>query len=129
MLTWLSTLACKNIKKLCNRLTSGLVAFSREKDGIWAVLAWLSILAYKNKGSDTLVTVEDIAMEHWKKFGRNFFRFVWSRLPNATPALRVMQGSSATRRGWDLQQEEAGICTGATAWTLLGVYCLGSVCD
>jgi phosphoglucomutase len=45
----------------------------REKDGIWAVLAWLSILAYKNKGSEKLVTVEDIAMEHWKKFGRNFF--------------------------------------------------------
>jgi Phosphoglucomutase/phosphomannomutase, alpha/beta/alpha domain III len=40
----------------------------REKDGIWAVLAWLSILAYKNKGSDKL------AMQHWKKFGRNFFR-------------------------------------------------------
>jgi phosphoglucomutase len=38
------------------------------------VLAWLSILAYKNKGSDNLVTVEDIAMQHWKKFGRNFFR-------------------------------------------------------
>lgn len=38
------------------------------------MLAWLSILAYKNKGSDKLVTVEDIAMEHWKKFGRNFFR-------------------------------------------------------
>ena len=46
----------------------------REKDGIWAVLAWLSILAYKNKGSDKLVTVEDIAMQHWKQFGRNFFR-------------------------------------------------------
>lgn len=51
----------------------------REKDGIWAVLAWLSILAYKNKGSDKLVTVEDIAMQHWKKFGRNFFRCTLSR--------------------------------------------------
>lgn len=48
----------------------------REKDGIWAVLAWLSIIAYKNKdvpaGGD-LVTVKDIAMEHWAKYGRNFF--------------------------------------------------------
>jgi phosphoglucomutase len=48
----------------------------REKDGIWAVLAWLAILAYKNKdvpeGGD-LVTVQDVAMEHWKKYGRNFF--------------------------------------------------------
>ena len=48
----------------------------REKDGLWAVLAWLAILAQKNKdvpeGGD-LVTVKDIAMEHWNKFGRNFF--------------------------------------------------------
>jgi len=48
----------------------------REKDGIWAVLAWLSILAYKNKdvaADGKLVTVEDVAMEHWKTYGRNFF--------------------------------------------------------
>ena len=49
----------------------------REKDGIWAVLAWLSILAAKNKDvpdGGKLVTVKDVAMEHWKKYGRNFFR-------------------------------------------------------
>lgn len=48
----------------------------REKDGLWAVLAWLAILAHKNKGvpeGGDLVTVKDIAMEHWNKFGRNFF--------------------------------------------------------
>lgn len=48
----------------------------REKDGMWAVLAWLSILAHKNKDvpdGGKLVTVEDIAMEHWAKYGRNFF--------------------------------------------------------
>lgn len=48
----------------------------REKDGIWAVLAWLSILAHKNKDvpvGGKLVSVEDVAMEHWKEFGRNFF--------------------------------------------------------
>lgn len=48
----------------------------REKDGLWAVLAWLSILAYKNKDvpeGGKLISVKDIAMEHWAKFGRNFF--------------------------------------------------------
>ena len=49
----------------------------REKDGLWAVLAWLSILAHKNKdvkeGSGELKGVNDVAMEHWQKFGRNFF--------------------------------------------------------
>lgn len=29
----------------------------REKDGIWTILAWLTILAHLNKNSDHLVTV------------------------------------------------------------------------
>jgi phosphoglucomutase len=48
----------------------------REKDGLWAVLAWLSILAFKNKNvpeGSGLKTVEDVAMAHWAKYGRNFF--------------------------------------------------------
>lgn len=48
----------------------------REKDGIWAVLAWLSVLAYKNKenlSGDKLVTVEDIVREHWASYGRHFY--------------------------------------------------------
>lgn len=48
----------------------------REKDGIWAVLAWMSILAYKNKDNLTsgkLVTVEDIVKQHWAKFGRHYY--------------------------------------------------------
>ncbi|XP_030496986.2 phosphoglucomutase, cytoplasmic [Cannabis sativa] len=48
----------------------------REKDGIWAVLAWLSILAYKNKdnlGGGKLVTVEEIVRQHWAKYGRHYY--------------------------------------------------------
>lgn len=48
----------------------------REKDGIWAVLAWLSILAYKNKDNlegDKLVTVEDIVRQHWATYGRHYY--------------------------------------------------------
>lgn len=39
----------------------------REKDGLWAVLAWLNILAVKKQ------SVKTIANEHWKKFGRNYY--------------------------------------------------------
>lgn len=39
----------------------------REKDGLWAVLAWLSILATRKQ------SVEDIMKDHWQKYGRNFF--------------------------------------------------------
>ncbi|KAJ2957385.1 hypothetical protein NQZ79_g6894 [Umbelopsis isabellina] len=48
----------------------------REKDGLWAILAWLSIIAYVNKeklGS----SVQDVLQLHYKVYGRNFFsRFV-----------------------------------------------------
>ncbi|KAH7481769.1 hypothetical protein KRP22_015080 [Phytophthora ramorum] len=45
----------------------------REKDGMWAVLSWLSILASKQVDGAPLVTVEDIVRDHWKKFGRNYY--------------------------------------------------------
>ncbi len=73
----------------------------REKDGLWAVLAWLSILAFKNNTMShstgslignvaqalqqtvlgqpkqqtpaKLVTVEGIVKQHWAKYGRNYY--------------------------------------------------------
>lgn len=48
----------------------------REKDGIWAVLAWLSILAHKNKDNlsgEKLVSVEDIVRQHWATYGRHYY--------------------------------------------------------
>jgi phosphoglucomutase len=46
----------------------------REKDGLWAVLCWLSILADKNENnSGKLIGVEDIAKEHWNVYGRDYY--------------------------------------------------------
>jgi len=46
----------------------------REKDGMWAVLAWLQILAAKNPDpSKPIVGVEDICKAHWKEYGRNYY--------------------------------------------------------
>ncbi|KAK2653723.1 hypothetical protein Ddye_013579 [Dipteronia dyeriana] len=48
----------------------------REKDGIWAVLAWLSIIAHRNKDKkpgEKLVSVSDVVKAHWATYGRNFF--------------------------------------------------------
>jgi len=39
----------------------------REKDGLWAVLFWLNILAVRK------VSVEQIVTEHWALYGRNFY--------------------------------------------------------
>ena len=48
----------------------------REKDGLWAVLAWMSILMKANEnvpGDQSLVGVKDIVTNHWKKYGRHFY--------------------------------------------------------
>ncbi|KAH8339072.1 hypothetical protein KR074_002393 [Drosophila pseudoananassae] len=39
----------------------------REKDGIWAVLAWISVMQHTGKG------IEDILKQHWSVYGRNYF--------------------------------------------------------
>ena len=39
----------------------------REKDGLWAVLLWLNILAKRRQG------VADIVRAHWAEFGRNYY--------------------------------------------------------
>ena len=39
----------------------------REKDGLWAVLFWLQILAVRR------CSVAEIMAEHWKRFGRHYY--------------------------------------------------------
>ncbi|KAK2964811.1 Phosphoglucomutase [Blattamonas nauphoetae] len=50
----------------------------REKDGLWAVLCWLSIIANESKkaypGGDKVVSVKDIVMSYWKRHGRFFIQ-------------------------------------------------------
>jgi phosphoglucomutase len=39
----------------------------REKDGLWAVLMWLNILAVTKK------SVSELMINHWKTYGRNYY--------------------------------------------------------
>ena len=39
----------------------------REKDGVWAVLFWLNILAQRR------MSVLDLVREHWRTYGRNYY--------------------------------------------------------
>ncbi|XP_064624712.1 phosphoglucomutase-1-like [Lineus longissimus] len=61
----------------------------REKDGIWAVLSWLSIMAHKK------TTVEELMKAHWAKYGRNFFTRYDYENCDAEPANQMMANLNA----------------------------------
>jgi phosphoglucomutase len=53
----------------------------REKDGLWAVLFWLNILASRR------LSVEDIVLRHWAEYGRNVYsRHDYEGLPSDAAA-------------------------------------------
>jgi phosphoglucomutase len=57
----------------------------REKDGLWAVLFWLNIVAARKQ------SVEEIVREHWARFGRNYYtRYDYEEVPSEAAA-GVMQ--------------------------------------
>jgi len=63
-----------------------------EKDGPFAVLCWLSILAYVNRKRKVgkLISVAEIVQNHWKRYGRNFFtRYDYENVDKAA-ALKMM---------------------------------------
>lgn len=58
----------------------------REKDGLWAVLCWLNILAVRQQ------SVADIAGQHWQKFGRNYYtRHDYEAVPADKAGLMIKQ--------------------------------------
>ncbi len=68
----------------------------REKDGLWAVLFWLNILAVRKQ------SVEIIVREHWARFGRNFYsRYDYEGLPTeaANGVMQHLRDSFATLAG------------------------------
>ncbi|MCA1612908.1 MAG: alpha-D-glucose phosphate-specific phosphoglucomutase, partial [Acidobacteria bacterium] len=56
----------------------------REKDGLWAVLAWLSILAARRK------SVAEIVREHWRRFGRSYYQRHDYEALDAVPAAEML---------------------------------------
>merc|ERR1712048_297262 len=74
----------------------------REKDGMWAVLAWLQILAAKSQKAKKLVTVQEVTEEHWKTYGRNYYaRYDYEGVdkPKAEAMMDAMKAKSGTLVG------------------------------
>ncbi len=62
------TLLDANQATLCGEESFGTGSnHIREKDGLWAVLCWLNILAEKRQ------SVAEIVLAHWQQFGRNYY--------------------------------------------------------
>jgi phosphoglucomutase len=45
----------------------------REKDGLWAIVAWLNILAGAAKRDGKMSSITSVQMDLWKTYGRTFF--------------------------------------------------------
>jgi phosphoglucomutase len=79
----------------------------REKDGLWAVLLWLNILAVRGE------SVDAIARDHWAKFGRNYYArhdYEGIETPRADALMAALRASLATlpgQRHGDLTVETA----------------------
>jgi phosphoglucomutase len=57
----------------------------REKDGVWAVLFWLNLIAATGK------SVNQLVQEHWTRFGRNFYSRHDYEAVDSLSADRMMQ--------------------------------------
>jgi phosphoglucomutase len=68
----------------------------REKDGLWAVLMWLNILARKKQ------SVADIVTAHWREYGRNYYtRHDYEEVASdkAEALMKNLRGSLASLKG------------------------------
>jgi len=45
----------------------------REKDGLWAVVAWLNILAGVGEATGKTPSIGSVQLDFWKTYGRTFF--------------------------------------------------------
>ena len=75
----------------------------REKDGLWAVLFWLNLLAVRRE------PVQDIVTSHWRTYGRNYYsRHDYEavdadRAGQLVDELRKLNGSLAGKRYADYE--------------------------
>jgi phosphoglucomutase len=68
----------------------------REKDGLWAILLWLNILAVRKQ------SVADILAEHWAQYGRNYYSrhdFEAIEVAKADAMIAALRGSLSSLPG------------------------------
>jgi phosphoglucomutase len=79
----------------------------REKDGLWAVLFWLNILAARKQ------SVEAIAFDHWARFGRNVYsRHDYEDIPTdaANGVMNLLHDSFEALKGAQFGHLQVKLC-------------------
>jgi phosphoglucomutase len=84
----------------------------REKDGLWAVLCWLNIIAAK-KLSNENYNVESIVKAHWAEYGRNVYsRHDYENIPTteANSVITHLRDQFDTLKGKSLGSYQVKVC-------------------
>lgn len=79
----------------------------REKDGLWAVLLWLNIMAARGE------SVEQIMQSHWEKYGRNYYSRHDYEAVDSEAAVKLMdnlRAKAADMKGKKFGSYEVELC-------------------
>jgi phosphoglucomutase len=79
----------------------------REKDGLWAVLFWLNLIAVKQQ------SIEEITRAHWNRFGRHYYtRHDYEAIDNtvADTLMDKLRAMSASLAGKEFSGHKVTLC-------------------
>jgi len=95
----------------------------REKDGLWAVIAWLNILAAANRDSpNKLIGINDLLLKFYKVYGRSFFsRYDYEEVDSAAAQKLVDTLEKAISTGSLIGTKHTSAST-KTAFTVAKTY-------
>ncbi|KAG2011831.1 phosphoglucomutase 1 [Coprinopsis cinerea AmutBmut pab1-1] len=95
----------------------------REKDGLWAIVAWLNIIAAANKESpNKLIGINDILQEFYSIYGRSFFsRYDYEEVPSEGANKLVANLNEAITTG-SLNNTAHTAAVAGTSFTVSGLY-------
>lgn len=95
----------------------------REKDGLWAVIAWLNILAAANEDSpNKLLGINDVLQRHYIIYGRSFFsRYDYEEVSSEGASAMVNHLNQALSSG-SLNDTTHKSSSTSESFTISGLY-------
>ncbi|KAJ3822966.1 phosphoglucomutase [Lentinula raphanica] len=95
----------------------------REKDGLWAIMAWLNIIAAANaKSPNKLVGINDLLTAHYEIYGRSYFsRYDYEEVPSEGANAMVAAINDALKNNSLTNTTHTSASTGGK-FTISGIY-------